>query len=381
MSAKGFDEWEDERDDDEEDFVPGGYDEEEVDDCVDYDDDEVDLEDFPSILPGEMFVDKAKGLCYEQDGLFSLTCKTSIPAETFTFGAPVMGSPLLFTGWIKDPGSWMEFEVFFSSEPMSTDPLEMKLLEAQEEQFSIIRSETAKNTGDGDDDNKKSPAKGNLKVPPSYPFKESSVSLKDTAEHCNQTPPPSNFSVVNSAKANEGKMSHVKNPTENHLTQSSARNNMIFVVSGSRIGIDDINDRNITFRGAYRCPSQNSIERIHLICSIQTLDIPATGSGTAMSVAATSVAATSKKRNRSTIDDDNSVEENACVAYQELIDLHDDTRLSTEELRQKYYGGGDTKGEDDKIRAVDTKRLKGTYDRGNSKQGVEDEDDDDAYGF
>jgi len=308
-------------------------------------------------------MDKAKGLCYEQDGVFCLVCKTSIPAGTFTtFETPVIDSPLVFAGWIKDPCRWMEFEVLFSKEPgMLTDPLEMKLLEAQEEQQQL-------ENGSSIDDNwmkeKKSPAKGNLKAPPSYALKESPGNLKDTVERkCNLKAPPSTSKAGDST-------------------------NTIFVVSGCQIGNDDDtpDDRKISFRGAYRCPSNTPFERLHLICSIQTHDGATSGSAASSGAAAASAgtssvaAAGSKKRNRSSGDDDDSVEGNVGVAYQELIDLHDDTRLSTEELRNRYYGSGDKKGEDGEKRAASTKRLKGRYNKGNNKKDVED-DNDDAYGF
>ena len=82
--------------------------------------------------------------------------------------------------------------------------------------------------------------------------------------------------------------------------------------------------------------------------------------------------------------DDDSVDGNAGVEYQELIDLHDDTRLSTEELRKRYYGSGDSKNEWGINSAADNKRLKGTktdtvFQRKDADD--DDDDDDDAYGF
>ena len=101
-----------------------------------------------------------------------------------------------------------------------------------------------------------------------------------------------------------------------------------------------------------------------------------------MAGATTAVAAASSKRDRSGGGDDDSVEGNVGVAYQEVIDLHDDTRLSTEELRKRYYGSGDNnKGEYGKMDSVDNKRLKGTDGKGYPKEDDEEDDDDDAYGF
>jgi hypothetical protein len=366
MSANNSDDWEDEEE--EEDFVPEDCDDEEGDDCVDDDEEDDDPEDFPSVLQGEFFMDRTKGLCYEQDGVFCLVCKTSIPARTFAFEAPVIDSPLVFAGWINDPNRWMEFEVIFSKEQMSMDPLQIQLLEAQEQKQLCYGSSTTTTTTDNDsiDDNwmeKKSLAKGNLKAPPSYSVKEKSANSIDTVRKCSSKNSTSKSTAGDVIETNEGKMSH--------------QNDMIFVFSGSQIGNDGIDDISISFRGSYRCPSKASVERLYLICPIQTVD---GSTSTSVAGGTTAVAAASTKRNRSR-NDDESVEGNIGVAYQELIDLHDDTRLSTDELRKRYYGSGDKKGDLGKRYAPDNKRLKGTSNRGHQKKDVEDDDDDDAYGF
>ena len=366
MSAKKFDDWEDEEE--EEDFVPEDYDDEEGDDCVDDDEDEDDPEGFPSVLQGQFFMDRTKGLCYEQDGSFCLVCKTSIPGRTFPFEAPVIDSPLVFAGWINDPNRWMEFEVIFSKEQMSMDPLQIQLLEAQEQKQLSNGSSTIVTTGnDSMDDNwmeKKSPAKGNLKVPPSYSVKEKSDISIDNARKSSSKDFPIKSTAGDVIESNKGKMSH--------------QNDMIFVVSGSQIGDDGIDGISISFRGSYRCLSKASVEKLYLICPIQTVD-GSTSTSVAGGIAA--VAAASTKRNRSSNDDGESVEGNIGVAYQELIDLHDDTRLSTDELRKRYYGSGDKKEERGKRHAPDNKRFKGTSNRGHHEKDVEDDDDDDAYGF
>lgn len=366
MSAAHLDHWEYEEDDDEEDFVPEDFDEEEGDDDVDDDDDaEDDPEDFPSVLQGEIFMDRTKGLCYEKEGFFCLVCKTSISAKTFAFDAPVTDSPLVFAGWINDPDHWMEFEVRFSKEPVSEDPLQIQLLEAQDQKQLCTGSSTTTKTGshyiDGDSMEKKSPAKGDLKAPPSYSLKERSNDCIDTARRCSRNDYP-------------------QNPTESqeHNTKSTVQNNMIFVVSGSQIGSGGKDGSSISFRGSYRCPSTASVDRLHLICPIQTIE---GATSTAVAGGTPAVAAASKKRNRSRTGDDDSVEGNTGVAYQELIDLHDDTRLSTEELRKRYCGSWGKKEEFEKKHATDNKRLKGTNAIGYQKADIEDDEDEDAYGF
>jgi len=384
MTANDCKGWEDEdndEDEDEEDFVPNHHDEDDGDgdgdDDVDHDEDyEDDPEDFPSVLQGEISIDRMKGLCYKKDGDFCLVCQNSISARAFALESPVIDGPMVFTGWINDPSRRIKFKVHFSKEPMSKDPLQIQLLEAQEKKQLLNGSSTTTKTDNYCvDDNwmeKKSPAKGDLKAPPSYSLKENSGDLKDT--------------VKNTIETNEGKIRHVVSSNRKTLTsevkendkKSTTQNNSIVVVSGSQIGNNVIDSFNISFRGAYRCPSKASVERLYLICPIQSLNV-----STSSSVAGgtTAVAAASKKRNRSRSDDDGSTERKSGVAYQELIDLHEDTRLSTEELRKRYFGSGDKKGECGIEHAADIKRLKGTNNVENQKKDVEDEDDDDAYGF
>mmetsp|Transcript_4803 Transcript_4803/g.13868 ORF Transcript_4803/g.13868 Transcript_4803/m.13868 type:complete len:364 (+) Transcript_4803:109-1200(+) len=363
MSGKRSDDWEDEVSDDEEDFVPGAYDDEEDDDSDVAYNDEVDPEDFPVILDGEMFVDKVKGLCYEKDGLFCLVCKTSFPDGSFSFGAPMTDRPLLFAGWIKDPGNWLEFEVLFSKEPMSTDQLEIELLKAQEERQTSSESESTTKTDVDMIDKKSTITNHNLKAPPSYSLKKSSEKFKNPSRDCNTKCGVSDSKPLN------------------FNSKSDTQENTIFVVSGTQIQNEGNENCKFTFRGAYRSPPPPMTDRLNLICSIQSIDKGAVASGAAVSAATSSAASTRKKRKRSTGNEDDSIEGDSIVAYQELIGLHDDTRLSTEELRRKYYGTGETMGEiNGEVNSSENKRFKGTHD-GSSGKKVEDDDDDDAYGF
>ena len=75
MNAEDFNEWQDEDDESEEDFVPEAYDDEDDDsddDDDDGDDDDDDDDDLPTFLQGDLIMDRAKGLCYLNDGNFSL---------------------------------------------------------------------------------------------------------------------------------------------------------------------------------------------------------------------------------------------------------------------------------------------------------------------
>lgn len=374
--------WEeiDDGDEDEEDFDPEDCDDDEESvEIVDDHDVEDDPENFPSILQGQLFFDERKRICYEQDGTFCLVCNNSFP-QSFTFEAPLIDIPMVFVGWIHDPSRKMEFEVVFSKESMSEDPLQIQLLEAQENiplcQGSSTRTKTDNKYIDDACAKKKS---GSLKAPPLHSLKTN----QDATGTANSEVSSSNMKAGNIREIDEGEMSHRKSisitPSSEiaKIGTKSAHQDMLFIVSGSQIGNNPTDGSSISFRGAYRCPSKALVKRIHLICPIQMLDaskLSAFPGGEA------TVAAASKKRIRPGSDDDEFVEGNAGVAYQELIDLHDDTRLSTEELRNRYYGSGEKNGKYQN-NVADIKRLKGISNGGCHKKDVEDDDDDDAYGF
>lgn len=381
-------EWEDEEQDEGEDFVPDEYDEDD-DDEYDEEEDEDPEDDIPTFLHGEIIIDSTSNKNVKFVGSnFCLVCQT----PTFAIGTPSIGK-YLFVGWVVDPGIGLEFVVYFSKQPLSTvDPLEMKLLEAQEKEFLVAGIDENKEISSGEkigndsiDDkwmnDKKSSGK-NLKAPPMYSLIKKGDAVKDTTECAGNNAEKSTFKKSPAMKSDEaktpgdfvdagaGEMTPVKHPNS-----KVARDDSVFVVSGTQIGSNEKGNKNITFRGSYRCPSENSCERIHLICSVQAIDGAASGTAMTSGAAACGVAVSaSKKRNR--VDDDSVGDGD--VAYQELIDLHDDTRLSTEDLRKKYYGSEDRKGKDTKKRA-----SKGTY--GTSSNNGDDDDDndneDDAYGF
>jgi len=260
---------------------------------------------------------------------------------------------LVFAGWIKDPSCWMEFEVFFTKQPMPTDPLEIKLLATQEKQLAeagiegkSVSSPPKKTDTDAIDDNwieeKKSSAKSNLKAPPLYSSETKGRSkFKESVGDVDKGP---ETSVVKTSAHTS-----VKAKADDSI-------DTVFVMTGTQID-NGIDDRKISFRGSYRCQSKASVERLNLICSIHASSPVAT---TGASSSACAVAASANKRNRSD-DGEDSVEANSGVAYQELIDLHDDSRLTTEDLKRKYYGrgSGDMAGDGEKKRPAESKRLKG----------------------
>jgi len=370
-------------DEEEEDFVPDDFDEEEEGvDFVHHDDDEDDPEGFPSILQGQIYMDERKRICYEQDEAFYLVCKNSFPTKAFTLEAPVIDSPLIFVGWIQDPSRSMEFEVVFSKELMSKDPLQIQFLEAQDA-ILLCKGSSKRMKTDTKyvDDTLMKKKSGNLrKTSLSYSLKKSSANIKDPTRKSKSEVLSSTMKTGNEMEIDERKLSHLKSSSlarasdVAEIDTKCAHQDLIFVVSGSQIGNSPTDCPRISFRGAYRCPSKPFVGRLHLICPIQILD---SSTSPSFAGATGTVASARKKRTRSTIDDDEHVEGSEGVGYQELIDLHDDSRLSTEELRNRYYGSGEKYGN----YPVDSKRPKAINNEDCKKKDIEDEDDDDAYGF
>ena len=353
-------EWEDdEEEEDEDDFIPDGDDDD--DDAFDVEEEEDDDDgSFPTFLNGQLFVDKSKGLCYEEEGAFCLVCQTSLN-EPFNFQSPPVDKPLVFAGWVKNPSQWFEFNVTFSKEAEPTDELELKLLKTQEEKKGMNGG-----SGNSKDD---SPVKGHLKAPPAY-------SVGDDDEEEGKKGP---------AKGN------LKSPPSYSTTTTAE--GTVFVISATCQGDEggEEKGRRINFRGMYRPPT-TPISRLYLISAVQIEEnSTANNNGTSKAapvVAAAAAAAPARKRGRSNRDDDDddSVEGGGGVEYQELIDLHDDAGLSTEELRRRYYGGGNRDDDEEDAKKPSSsnsssKRMKGSSAAAKKNDDDDDDDDDDAYGF
>ena len=191
------DEWNDDDDsEEEEDFMPAGYDEDDGDSDLEGEDFDEDPSAFPPFLEGNLFMDPARSgaLCYEQEGVFCLVCQSSLPSKKFDFQSPPTDTPLMFAGWVQTPANFMEFFVEFSRQAPSDDPLEEKLLKAQDEKNAIAGQEkqsVTKSPGDDDEETKKASASGSLKAPPSYSLKEDDSELKKSAPESNLKAPPS----------------------------------------------------------------------------------------------------------------------------------------------------------------------------------------------
>ena len=361
------DQWDDGEDDDDEededDFVPGGDDELEDEYDDDGEDDDDDEEEFPSLLEGQLFRDPSKGmnLCFEQDGVFCLVCQDSVP-ESFQVSSPVVDVPFKFAGWIKSPATWYEFNFVFTERPETDDPMTLKFLEAQDQlqhrggddDAGKNNTSGGKSTGleeeeeDDDDLDQKAPAKPSpsLKAPPSY--------------------------------ADDGK----KAAATAGANDTDKKTGFIFSLSATQVGGDkpmDDDNISVTFHGSFRRP-RVSDEKIFIICpvilSTNTAGAAAgaaAGSASAApaAAAAASAGATSRKRGRSALEDEDDVscvEEDKGNVLNELIGLHDDAHLTTEQLRAKYYGGGG--GDQRKPPPAPM-----------SKKSTDDDDDDDDIGF
>lgn len=397
-----FQEWqEDDEEEEEDDFIPGADDEEDGDyDLEEDDDDDDDPDAVPSFLEGNLFMDMTKRtLCYEQEGSFSLICQTSLPSSnnTFDFRTPPTGHALLFAGWMQNPSNWLEFSVEFSRQPVSGDPMEEKLLKAQEEKDACTAAsqETAssgnKKTDEGYDDEEqddgkaasaKNPATtGSLKAPPSYSSNNGEESRK-------QSPPTSSLKAPRSYSLKKG-------------PDAAEKDDSLVIISATQVKDNandstDNNKRTITFRGAYRPPGTADVRSLCIISTVQVEEASAATAAAAAAGACSSSGATagavvpaagSRKRRQSgnDNDDDDSIEARGGVEYQELIDLHDDAGLSTEELRRRYYGSGAARDHpnDNDTKKPAAKALDGEIEERKPSGGPkkDDSDDDDDYGF
>jgi hypothetical protein len=347
--------WHDDDDDDDDDeegddFIPGADDEDEDDDDDDYDAEEDGNQALPPFLEGELFLDPSKGLCYEQPGIF---CLASSQTTSFDLASPMpLDTPLPFAGWMQDPTEWLEFLITFSQQAATSgDPLEERLLKAQDEK------------------NQKSNGSGSSNAPLKGSSDEGDVSQKQRAT--NLKAPPSHAEEDSKSPA-------TASATAGKAPLSSNDDNITLVVMTGTQLVDGGKSK-ITFRGAYRPPIAAMAERLWVISSVQ-VEEPTTGAVAAgavtASAAAPAAAAAARKRGRNDDDeDDDSVDGNKGVEYQELIDLHDDAGLSTEELRRRYYGAAAAAATANGDEDAKQPAKKGRQDKD------DDDDDDDDYGF
>jgi hypothetical protein len=315
---------------DEGDFFPGIDD----DDDEDFDDDELDDENsgnddaIPPFLQGDLMVDPAdtETIIYKQNGSFCLKSQEEIPS-TWSLRNPLLPKPINFGGWIRNPTTWIDFQVQISKQ-YSIDPLDEKLLKAQQESLPISNKNDddskfpAKAKSDDPDEklckpppSPTTPFKPDLKAPPSY-------SLKDPPSYAQQKLPA----------------------TEPEKKRAKIAYNII----GSQVGTGE----RIYFRGVFY-PAYDGQQNLFLICSVVVDEQP----DETTTSTAPAAAASSRKHHRFDDDDDNAGSNG--VDYQELIDLHDEAGLSTDELKNRYNLANGLGGKP----SIRSKRTKHTGDK------------------
>lgn len=286
----------------------------------------------PPFLEGNLMVDTAHPgtITYTQDGSFCLKSQNEIPS-TWSLRSPSLSS-VRFGGWIHDASVWVDFDIKISEQDV-VDPLDEKLLKAQQERYSEpetikVKNDNPDETVKAQDHEKKS---ASLKSPPSYSLKQSPSS--------------------------EGKK---------QVPKSTKSYNVAYTFVGYQV--DSETGKNLKLRGIFYPPIDNS-EKLFLICSVTTVE----GSPKVASLATATVAsatATAAKRKR--LDDDDSGDDNDGVDCQELIDLYDEAGLSTDELRRRYYKTSSSNDDVSSKRPATDKRTK-------PSEG--DDRDDAEYGF
>lgn len=307
------DAYDDDGDDDEEegDFYPGMDDDDDLDDDFEDEADLGDDEDDP-FLQGHLHCKEDGKIVFDGES-FLLTSEGAAPS--FALYEPTLEKPMVFSGTLKGVPLKMEVKIFRHDPSAAIDPLEQRFLDQQAQmQASSEAAGGRAKAGDDDED-------------------------EDDAKKA----PASSLSGDN--------------------MKSAAGSSDIYVFEASQVGIDkDGTTRKI--RGIFR-PASKAATRLFLMAIIQLSQAMTTSSGGG----ATKPVAASAARKRGRGDDDDGDDGDDDVGYQELIDLHDDAGLSTEELRRRYYGGdaGESKSKKPKAVAV--------------VDDEDDDDDDDAYGF
>lgn len=344
MASKRDEDFYDDDDDEEEeedegDFVPGGDEEDDLDDDFEAenldDEDAVNKEESP-VLQGNLRVEGGSRIVYDDvkqgsPPYFQLVSE-SLPVG-WSLQNPQIKEPLTFVGWILHTSNVVRFKVTTSKLDSSAtvDSIEQRFLDAQAEKDSATS---------GSNNSKPAAAKsgdeGDLKQQASA--KAPSYSLK-------QAPPASSSS--------EGK--------------APPAAGAIYVLQGSQIP-DTPGESIRTFRGLFRAPSDTTRDSTFVTVAIQASEAGAAAGGAAKPAPAAAASA-ARKRGRDNEEEDDGDEG---VGFQEVIDLHDDAGLSTDELRRRYYGGGGAS-------ADSNKKPKAVV----AAAAIEDDDDDDDddYGF
>ena len=221
---------------------------------------------------------------------------------------------------MKDPSQTLKFEIGITKldSSVTIDPLEQRFLEAQQQGQPLVPeasdSKPSARAKCGDEDDEEDAKQASLNAPASLDGKK------------------------------------------------AALGGHVYVFEGAETPKEG-NGTTRKIRGLFRVPGGKA-SRMFLMTGVQSSQ--AAGSS-ASPAAKAAPAAAGRKRGRGDDDEDGDDGDDG-VGYQELIALHDDAGLSTEELRRKYYGGGAPAATE-----PEGKKPKPIAD--------DDDDDDDAYGF
>ena len=331
-------------------------------DFVNEEDDEGESSQDPPFLEGQLFAKGNSVIQFVGDNFFLIGGGN----PSWSLQSPLLEKPVDFAGNLGSDE--VTFSVQITQQDKATiDPLEAKLLDAQEQK----RKEISANGKKDDNDDIKKP---HLKSPPSY-------SLKSPPSYSLKAPP--SYSLKEPPTTGDADSKLLKQPPPGSTVASTSGGDTVCVMSG--VQVESSSSGKIrNFRGIFYPPSDSKIEKLFLICSLRHLEeevvVPAAAGAAATTTGPIPpvAAAAARKRHRSEEDDDD-VGNDGNVAYQELIDLHDDSRLTTEQLRAKYYGGGggvsSEPAEESKKPAASSSTIK------RAKPALEEEDDDDECGF
>ena len=320
MSKKEIDYDDDFDDDDEEDegdFVPGADDDDD-DDFVQDDDDEEEHGSVPPVLQGEFFQDSGNrgAVTFKSRGTdkpaFCIVSTGPVP-DSWSLQSPKTPSSIECGGWIGNPGNWESYSLSITKEcggVLQKDPMTQKMLKAQREGLS---TSSPVGKSDPNEDDKPSPGSDSKKPPPAI----SSGSLKAPPPYSLKDPPTSSDTKKASPE--------VKNSPADDSNGSDCLYSLTLQQTGTSGPV-------LTCEGVFE-PQVASANKICLICTTKM------GTASPSKSPPAAAAAAPAKRSRAN-DDDEASDNDEGVEYNELIALHDDARLSTEELRLKYYGGG-----------------------------------------
>lgn len=284
----------DEDDDDDDDFHPGFEDEDD-----DFSDDEGDeceeeIDEIPPFLQGYLMAESTdtQTILFREHGTFCLKSEGKIPVG-WSLYKPLLAIPVSFKGWIRDPTKNMNFKVQIVEQEID-DSLDEKLLQAQREKLTSTATPRSEKEGQKKSASCLSLVDKDRKAPP------------DVSTKC---PPLKPAKLPFRASVLEGK---VKSKT--------------YSIVGS--AFDE--QRYVSFRGVF-CPATTAEDKVFIICPTK-LENGAKQDGTRANPTHDPAAAAKRKR-----EDDDEDPGRFKIDYQELIDLHEDARLSGLELRKRHW--------------------------------------------